>query len=341
LTDSARQAQALPEYAAVEVVMSLVLLVGFGFVGLLTLATVAKWLEVRRAATWRAAAGPITRSRSVARKVRGTASHGRAVPGQDLETRNFADIGYEYRVGGKTMRGKRVSVGEDLGDWMVAETLARYPVEARVTVWYDPGDPARAVLERDAPDGVFRTLALFIAVLALGLLVAAFGTRELVALLTANMARPERAVPVVALLAAAGMVALTTKAVAKRAEAARGWPWTEGEILASGAEAVEMYRDGSSFTRRHTLFKPTLLYRYRIGAADLVGTRRNFGPSHYFSSNTRAAKRAAGYRPGDRVAVFHNPENSSESVLEPQAAGLWIGWTAAAVLAALALLLAF
>ena len=60
------------------------------------------------------------------------------------------------------MRNNRVSIGEDLGNFGVEETIANYPVGKIVTVYYNPRMPREAVLERDAPAGVFRVMIYLI-----------------------------------------------------------------------------------------------------------------------------------------------------------------------------------
>ncbi|WP_413876242.1 DUF3592 domain-containing protein [Albidovulum sp.] len=317
-----------------------VMALGFGLVviGLLAPATGVKWWEVRRAASWRTAPGRITRSRAVTRKLRGLDSHDRARADQDLETRNFADIGYEYRVGGRRLTGKRVSIGEDLGDWQVAETLARYPEGAPVLVHYDPARPSEAVLERDAPEGVFRTLGTLITVLAVGLIAAAIGLPRLETALATHLADPARALPVLILAGMALAAALATWAIGRQAAVARDWPWVEGEILAAGVEEVAIWRDREAGVGSRILHRAAILYRYRVGGVDLVGTRAHFGPRIHASLPALARAFAPGHRKGDRVAVRYNPKNSAESVLDPRAPGLWLGWVAAAGLCALAML---
>jgi hypothetical protein len=63
-------------------------------------------------------------------------------------------IVYEYEVMGQRYRGERVHLGYELGagieSW-AAERLADYPVGKRVEVYYDPNEPANAVLEKSAP----------------------------------------------------------------------------------------------------------------------------------------------------------------------------------------------
>ena len=48
----------------------------------------------------------------------------------DSETRNFAKIVYEYRIASHTYQGSRVTIGEDLGNSEVAETISIMPVAA-------------------------------------------------------------------------------------------------------------------------------------------------------------------------------------------------------------------
>ncbi|RIH81350.1 hypothetical protein Mterra_03214 [Calidithermus terrae] len=78
---------------------------------------------------------------------------------------------YRYEVGGRVYRGRRVSVGP-----VDTQALARrWPEGTRVTVYYDPRDPRRAVLIRDLgllrdwqwPAFVFLTLSPLLAYLLL------------------------------------------------------------------------------------------------------------------------------------------------------------------------------
>lgn len=62
---------------------------------------------------------------------------------------------YTYQVDGRPLQGTTVRVGDELGRIRVAgtsssaaETVARYPAGATVTVHYDPAEPTRCALER-------------------------------------------------------------------------------------------------------------------------------------------------------------------------------------------------
>jgi hypothetical protein len=147
----------------------ILLMFGGPLVGVLALAAIVKYIEVWRAKSWLAASGRIVSSKSVDRRVQR--------PGVDngTEVRNFADVTYEFKVDGKTRKGSRVSIGEDLGNVEVAETLIRYPAGADVTVYYNPNNPEQAVLERDPPKGAFGCLGFGIALLISGAVVAVDG----------------------------------------------------------------------------------------------------------------------------------------------------------------------
>lgn len=322
--------------------MEIVLLFGALMIGLLVFATAYKYVEVRRAARWLPAPGRVLTSQARARKVRTVNSMARAEAGADREVRNFAEVVYEYRVGGRTYRGNRIGVGEDLGDLFVEQTLARYPAGKPVRVYYDPAEPGRAVLERDAPEGVWRTMAILIAVAIVLLLAATFGLQMFVDALRANIARPERALPAALLAVMALLIGLVVRAAARQAEAAQSWPWVDGEIetaqvesfLAAGTSAQRWYR-----WRRY--FRPDIVYRYRVGDVEFKGSRLYFAGRLYANAPWYAGSVIERYPAGSRVVVYYNPDNAAEAVLEPVAMGAGFGGALAALLAAGALYLAF
>lgn len=319
--------------------MQLVLIFGGAMIALLVFGTLYKFHEVRKTMNWRQVPGRIVASRARARRVRTAQTHDRALGTGDHQMRNFAEIAYEYRVGGRSYRGTRVSIGEDLGDHDVEGRLARYPVGREVTVHYDPARPQDALLENDAPEGVWRTMAIFIGVLVLLLVGGTLGFDAAVEGLRQRLQRPERALPAVALAAMSLFVALMARAAAAQAEAARHWPTTEGVIESSGVEALRMFSAGSEHTLRR-MFRPDIVYRYHVGAAELKGSRLRFGGRFYASLDRLARHDAEAYPVGRRVRVHVNPANASDAVLEPVAAGLWLAWSLSAALAAAALLMA-
>ena len=321
--------------------MDFVLLIGSMMIGVLIFGTLYKYFEVSKASRWNCTPGRVLSSRAKARKVRTIDSLSRAEVGADLNVRNFADLVYEYRIGGKTYRGKRISVGEDLGDLFVEQRLAKYRVGASVEVYYNPRNPQQAVLERDAPEGVWQTMAIFIAV-AIALLVGAkIGFPVLIDALRANLVRPERAVPVAALAGLALFVAALARAAAKQAEAARSWPWIDGVIESAQVEHFRARVANFRLTARwRRYFKPDIVYRYSVGGVDFMGSRLILAARLYSGAPGYSRRLVERYPPGTRVTVYYNPANAAEAVLHPEARVPWIAWTLAALLAFGALALA-
>ena len=65
----------------------------------------------------------------------------------------YAKISYAYQVIGQAYQGRNIHIGaSSTVPHSKAQAIAsRYPVGASVTVYYDPANPADAVLERTAP----------------------------------------------------------------------------------------------------------------------------------------------------------------------------------------------
>jgi hypothetical protein len=148
-----RLLQTLAAIAAVLMVAGLVALAAGAFDA----------LQARRMAAWSPAPGRVVASESVETQFRGRA----------LRYAPAARIAYEYSVAGTVFTSERVGVDTVPVEAGSAEGLRRlrdYPAGAAVTVYYDPADPARAVLERDPPAGAFVAGAWMI---GLGLAVAA------------------------------------------------------------------------------------------------------------------------------------------------------------------------
>lgn len=62
----------------------------------------------------------------------------------------FPDITYTYEVMGKAYRCKQILPGGEIGGMDIQSTLNRYPLNAQITVYYDPHNPKDAVLERES-----------------------------------------------------------------------------------------------------------------------------------------------------------------------------------------------
>lgn len=114
--------------------------------------------QVHQARDWLVVPGRVVSSRKVVRKVARMRDEDDAKD-KGYEMRNFAEVRFEFEHNGRKLRGERVSLGEDPGNFEVDERLALYPVGREVTVYFDPARPEGAVLERDAPAGMFRIVA--------------------------------------------------------------------------------------------------------------------------------------------------------------------------------------
>ena len=115
-------------------------------------------LQVRAAREWPSAAGKVVVSKAEVRKVKVIDSDragGASLRGAQLRRHRLRIFGR-----GRKLRNNRVSIGEDLGNFEVAETIAKYPVGAVVTVYYNPLHPDQAVLERDLPKGLWGCLGI-------------------------------------------------------------------------------------------------------------------------------------------------------------------------------------
>jgi hypothetical protein len=109
--------------------------------GLILVAAGYKYLQVRAASDWPSTFGKVIVSTSEVRDVK--VLDDTREERKRTEKRNFANIVYEYTVSGQKLTNNRVSIGEDRGNFEVAETIARYPVGTAVMVYYNPCSIAR------------------------------------------------------------------------------------------------------------------------------------------------------------------------------------------------------
>ena len=124
-------------------ILPIALVVGGPLSVMLIVMIVNKLLQLRSVAHWAQTSGRIVKSDVVA-------SHRRRID-KETEVVNLPAIEYEFSANVQKYTGRRISVGEDSGGANTEATLARYPVGAIVTVYYDPADPDNCVLERNLP----------------------------------------------------------------------------------------------------------------------------------------------------------------------------------------------
>ncbi len=102
------------------------------------------WRQAHASRTWPSTQGIIEEAWiTISRSSRG--------PESPFEDKFFyPHLRYRYQVGGQTYQGERIAAGSPTGLSSRAEAeavLAPYPVGRRVTVYYNPRNPAEAVLE--------------------------------------------------------------------------------------------------------------------------------------------------------------------------------------------------
>ncbi|RUU44105.1 DUF3592 domain-containing protein [Mesorhizobium sp. M6A.T.Ca.TU.002.02.2.1] len=317
------------------------LLIGFACVvaGMLTVVTLLKWREVRTVSRWLPAAGRIVSSRVEAREV--TSSGSGSERRGSTETRNFPAITFEYKVGGKTFRSSRYSVQENLGNFAVAETLARFPKGADVTVFYDPFDPAKAVIERTMPDGALKFMVQLSAGLVIGALVLVFSVGGLLEAIGPHLPKPQNLGAGVLLLVMGLFILRMGFAQKSLAERAARWPVTTGRIDASVLQNFQI-RDrfeGGGYRPWRTVFKSRVVYSYSVAGQHYAADRVAFGSNLTASLPSLVSGQSERYLRGDKVEVHYDPANPAAAVLECRVRGLWVLWiSASAFLAGAALL---
>ena len=132
----------MPIENIVRVIISSVFAIGFGFTGVyLTF----QYLKARKVAKqtldWPGTPGEVTTSW--------------VKKGTTRNRNSYAIIKYTYMVMGKTYESDKLSVADSLGVRLTGPTSSakrvteQYPRGSKVTVYYDPQNPAHAVLERN------------------------------------------------------------------------------------------------------------------------------------------------------------------------------------------------
>ncbi len=157
---------AIPLPAMLDSVASRMFLILFA-AGLIVfvIAAAVKWYETKQASRWPSVMGVIIRSeRGIALRTTGGDS-------QMPVDERIADIAYKYTVGGRDYVGKRVSLAERIDENEIDGLLTLYPVGKPVKVYYRRGNPAEALLDREAPEGVLGGCLLMLVFGILALLV--------------------------------------------------------------------------------------------------------------------------------------------------------------------------
>jgi hypothetical protein len=279
-------------------------LVAASFVAILVVALLVKMIEVRRAASWAKTTGRIMRS--------GTEAKHSGAAGRATKVSTVPAVEYEFAVGGQTWRGNRIAIREDIGGANTAATLARYPVGAVVSVYYDPADPAHCLLERELPKGIGKGLASLVAIVAAlaaaGTWLATGGPRLAADLLPGARTHPGL---VVFALCFGLAVLLFFRASLRSSRQAAGWPIVRGTVTESGVEPVEETDDGTT----RTTWLPAVEYRYRVGGVEYFSRQIKLGVA-VSAGKGYAEKVAARYPRGSEVDVRYDPADPGSAALE-------------------------
>lgn len=310
-------------------------------VGLLSFATLVKYIEVRRARSWIAVPGRILSAKSVSRAVRRAGSDVQE-QGEDTELRNFADIVYEFSHAGKKYKGSRISIGEDLGNGDVAGQIKRYAPGTAVTVYANPDNPDQAVLERDFPEGAFQFMGWLITALVAGSILAVTGVGWVGRVLEGEIPNPKNTPFVIGFSLFAWFTALLGRGIAAQAGATRGWKQTAGRIVSSETEQFRTRSDTSGSSSKvsvgpyRTQHRQRISYAYQVGGIDYASDRVAFGgrtSGTVAALETRMVKK---YPAGRQVTVYYDPAKPTNAVLERDAKHMWLLWTCVALFLAAA-----
>jgi hypothetical protein len=242
------------------------------------------------------------------------------------EIANTALVEYEYQVNDRSFRSDRIMIGGGKSEVELEGVLGRYPLGAKVIVYYNPADPQQAVLERAIPAARLRgcgILMLFpFGVPLVAIQIYRYSADWLIALF--DSAPYAFCFGTWGLATLAYAIVLTGMAV--RASA---WPTTSGRIVSAGVEEIS-YSDGEG-----TLFKPNITYAYEVNGRRYKGGRMTV--AFPLSSNISfVSKRTlAKYPLKTKVDVHYNPKWPAESVLHPWSARLAVPWLLAVGLIAL------
>ena len=302
------------------------------FPAVILFAGIYKYIQVSQAARWPSAQGVVIASGTEAREVKSG-----GVDQDDTELRTFALIVYEFTVGSRKYQGSRVSIGEDLGNFEVAETLAKYPKGKAVTVYYNPAKPSQAVLERDLPPWIWKVLIIIVAVLV-GLIFGGwYGFSKLGGLMATLVRDPDTAPFVTACIGFALLAALGIFAIQRNAARQRSWPVVKGRIERSGVhEFQELERRDNAPDRWRNAYRADVIYGYDVAGVHYTGDTAASGTRVSSNLESVARKMAEKYPAGMAVEVHYNPDNPAESAIDPKTGWLVLLWLIPVAMLALA-----
>ncbi len=275
-----------------------------------------------RIRAWRQTNGRIVASRNEAREVKkiehrsdGGDRNSSFVREERLETRNFAVIGYEFKVDGKNYLGSRIDLGVDSGNSEVAEKLRRYPIGKIVPVIYNPADPSQCILERVDPKKL--RAGWFAVVVLIALIVGGvYGGGYLSELARGSMPRPGN-LPLVVFIGLFALILLGfARMIALKGRQMRSWKQAPGKIVASAVATTERSETSSNSSRTtyQTIYVPRVVFEFAVEGVSYSGD--NIGAIVSANSPGPATKCIARFPVNKKVDVFYNPAAPTESALD-------------------------
>lgn len=301
--------------------------------GVILVAAGYKYLQVRAASDWPSTPGKVVVSTSEVRDVK--VIDDTRDDREGVEQRNFANIVYEYTVSGQKLTNNRVEIGENRGNFEVAETIARYPVGTVVTVFYNPRHPRDAVLERDMPKGTGGCLAIAAVIMLVVVFGGAIGIKRIADLVGTHLADPKLSPLVVALGAFGFFIALFGLALHRQSSLARTWPVVPGTIKLTEPEIYQS-ADSDSGRSGPIMYRIQVLYNYHFKHIAYTGTHASVSSSSKPASKDSVRSFGATWRNGASVKVYVDPANASQSTISPGGAAAWFLWAIALGFAAAA-----
>ena len=182
--------------------------------------------------------------------------------------------------------------------------MRNFPTGAEVTVFYNPADPSKAVIERTLPDGAFKFMVKLSAGLVIGAVVLVFFVGGLLDAIRPHLPKPEN-LGAAALLLFIGLfillMGIAQKKIAKRAEK---WPVATGRIDASGLEALRAY---GLYRGWRTVFRSRVVYSYSVAGQNYSADRVTFGAGVTASLPGLVSGQARRYAQGSKVDVHYDP----------------------------------
>jgi Protein of unknown function (DUF3592) len=268
------------------------------------LAAMAAWkgMQLRRAKQWPSAPGRITKSEVSASHLQTAHEATRIVNGPAIE--------YAFSSNGRKYAGRRIAIGENTGGPDTEATLARYPLGAHVTVYFDPDDPENCVLERNAPSfmpgqGCATTLA---SLAAIGFIVYWLTSRYETVIAPLWGTGDGRVTLVAAAIGLLNLMAYVGSLIIAKQRTT--WGTVRGVVVDSRAQASKR----RSSKARDVIYTPIVEYSYRVNGRDFRS--RQIGPDDQGEDTLAdAQKKSAKFPKGGNFTVYFDP-NPGNAMLE-------------------------